>query len=79
MLRSREDPLAMSISKCSVGSLICEYPERGTHGQGVSVSAFHAFFILPLYLDYVFFAVKVSYWKFTQYLEQYCVGFCWTV
>lgn len=48
MLRSWEDPLAMSVSeKCSVGSLTPEYPEK-VHGQGVSISAFHAFFMLSL-------------------------------
>lgn len=48
MLRSWEDPLAMSISeKCSAGSLISQFPEK-VHGQGVSISAFHAFFILSL-------------------------------
>lgn len=48
MLRSWEDPPAMSVSeKCGVGSAIPEHSEK-VCGQGVLTSASHAFFILSL-------------------------------
>lgn len=44
------DPLAMSISeKCSVGSLISEYPEK-VHGQGVSITFPHLFHPLSAWI-----------------------------
>lgn len=60
VLRSWEDPLAMSISeKCGVGSPIRERPEK-VRGQDVLTSASHAFFIFSsVCLDYMFFGVKV--------------------
>lgn len=61
MLRSWEDPLAMSVSeKRAVGSPIPECPKK-VGGQGVLTSASHAFFIFCLLELHVLWCQGLSF------------------